>query len=172
MKAANIWTDVQVQRAIAAISVLDDVRAVQAFRSNVDAECARGRIDLSKAEVLRQACWRRLGEISCRGGEDHLTRRWLQGLALFEALTGKRANRTRPMLARHGAQEAFVRLVSRVSHGVGFEQMVAAGLHHMTAEWIVLESRHLFDADVLARAEQKLAAAGVADRPGLLPQAA
>ncbi len=69
------------------------------------------------------------------------------------------------MLERHGAQLAFEKLVDRTSGTSGFEQMIEAGLHDMTAEWIVLEFKDIFDERIRSLAEQRLSSAGVEMRP-------
>lgn len=69
------------------------------------------------------------------------------------------------MLERHGAKRAFEKLVDRNSGTSGFDQMIEAGLHDMTAEWIVLEFADMFDPRIREVAEQRLAAARVTLRP-------
>lgn len=157
--------DAKVQRALAAIGAASSAASVRAFIENAKMQLAQMRISQSHAVAIQRASLRRLAELAGQHADDLLARRWIEGIAAFEAITGKRASRTRPMLERHGAQRAFEKLVDRTNGTAGFEQMIEAELHDMTAEWIVLEFRDLFDDRIRDIAEQRLTAAGVEARP-------
>jgi hypothetical protein len=155
----------QFDRALAKIRTLNNPGSVHQFMNNVRLQSARGRLSQLQADAMRCAGLRRLAELAGQDANDPLTRRWIEGITAFEALTGKPASRTRPMLQRHGAKIAFEKLVDRTSGTSGFEQMIEAGLHDMTAEWIVLEFKDVFDDRICEMAEERLSSAGVEKRP-------
>lgn len=164
MMAQSRYSD-QFDRALASIRTLNNRGSVHQFMDNVRLQSARGRLSQLQADAMRCAGLRRLAELAGQDANDPLTRRWIEGITAFEALTGKPASRTRPMLQRHGAKIAFEKLVDRTSGTSGFEQMIEAGLHDMTAEWIVLEFKDVFDDRICEMAEERLSSAGVEKRP-------
>ena len=161
---AQSLDDAKFQKALAAIGASGSADSVRAIMRNAKAQLAAGQLGQPQAQAMHVGL-RRLAELAGQDANDPLARRWIEGIAAFEALTGKRASRTRPMLERHGAQVAFEKLVDRTSGTSGFEQMIEAGLHDMTAEWIVLEFKDIFDERIRGLAEQRLSAAGVEIRP-------
>jgi len=162
---AQSLDDAKFQKALAAIGASGSADSVRAIMRNAKAQLAAGQLGQPQAQAMQRVGLRRLAELAGQDANDPLARRWIEGIAAFEALTGKRASRTRPMLERHGAQVAFEKLVDRTSGTSGFEQMIEAGLHDMTAEWIVLEFKDIFDERIRGLAEQRLSAAGVEIRP-------
>jgi len=157
--------DAKVQKALIAIGAATSAASVHAFMGNAKTQLLDGHLSEAHAEAIRRTGLRRLAELAGQGADDPLARRWIEGIVAFEALTRKRASRTRPMLERHGAQRAFEKLVERTSGTSGFEQMIEAGLHDMTAEWIVIEFKEIFDERIRGLAEQRLSSAGVGIRP-------
>jgi hypothetical protein len=153
------------QKALTNIGVSNNADSVRNIMANTKDQLARGLLSLQQAEAMNRAGLRRLAALAGQDANDTLTRRWLEGIAAFEELTGKTATRTRPMLQRHGARRAFEKLVDRKSGTSGFEQMIEAGLHDMTAEWIVLEFKEIFDERIREFAERRLSEAGVEKRP-------
>jgi hypothetical protein len=143
--------------------------SVKAIVSNAERALTLQSINEETLALLKRASWRRLAELAGQDVEDQLVRRWFQGLAAFEALTGKPASRTRPMLERHGARKAFEKLVDRKGETSGFTDMVEAGLHDMTAEWIVLEHGDAFPSRIHDIAKQRLAGVGVSPPSSLRP---
>ena len=124
-----------------------------------------GRLSLADMDAIRHAGWRRLGKLAGKEANDDLMRRWFEGLVAFEALKKKRANRTRQMFERHGARIAFSRLVERTQGTDGFRDMLTAGMHDLTAEWIVLEFPADFDENIREIATRRLLEAGIRDLP-------
>ena len=157
--------EARVQQTLAAMAGTPTAASVRTFLANADTSYGAGRISHVQATTIRQAGWRRLAELAGSDTDEPLARRWIEMIVAFEALSGKRASRTRPMLDRHGARRAFERLVDRTTGTSGFDQMIEAGMHDLTAEWIVLEFRGMFEKRICDLAEHRLAAAGIHDRP-------
>lgn len=157
--------DQRVNVALERIRAATKDEFVRTVMSNAQDMAESGRLTRSQAELVQRAGWRRLAELAGQVSDEPLVRRWHEGIAAFEEFTGRRAARTRQMLNRHGVQQAFTRLVDRPHDTVGFTQMIQAGLHDMTAEWIVLEFPHVFAPRIRDLADQRLKAAGVLSRP-------
>jgi hypothetical protein len=152
-------------------TVIERVRKSQSISSvntiveNAQRATDNAQIVSADMEAIRHASWRRLGELAGSHSDDDLTRRWFEGLVAFEALKKKRASRTRQMFDRHGARIAFARLVQRTQGTDGFRDMVSAGMHDLTAEWIVLQFSDDFDENVQKIARDRLIEAGIRDLP-------
>lgn len=72
------------------------------------------------------------------------------------AAMGQPSARAKQLLRQHGIIETLNRMARTSLAEKSYDKLCAAGLKHLSAESIVLDAPHLFDAGVVAVARQRL----------------
>ncbi len=78
-------------------------------------------------------------------------------IVLYEAANGYSANRTRQMIANHGALKALSLLMVNPDLQKGFEVLRDSKQLDKTFESLVVKYRYLFESDVVEAAQWRLA---------------
>jgi hypothetical protein len=132
-------------------------------RLRTPAECrayAENARRLSREEVVPECLLREAQQLAAahkraRPAND-FERRVVRDMCLIERMSGKRLNRTWPMLDRHGYVGTVELIVTRSEPSTGFALAVKNGLPQATFEAAVLEHPELFSPQAIANARARL----------------
>ncbi len=96
------------------------------------------------------------------GAKTQAEKEALQAIYAYEEVLSKkhgkriRANRTWPMVERHGIIEAVERAVNRSQETQGYEYLFKMGLKKFAFEAVILRHRDVFSASAIKRAEERI----------------
>lgn len=122
---------------------------------------------LENAAVVT-ACQRRLYELGGQNIEDPVERRLWQAVTAYEETLRQKHGRTqqasytRRKIATKGAIATLSDWAKDSKLTPGFEALVRAGMARFTGEYVVVEFRNRFPAEIVEAAERKLRALDVA----------
>lgn len=126
----------------------------QQFVTNIKARLPEGS---ELTELIRQA-GRLAVELSAakHGAKTTPEREALEAIYALEAVTGKRASRTWPMVERHGILQAVERIVKRPLNSSGYHALVVMGMEDKLFESVVLRHPNHFSPEAVKQSEERL----------------
>lgn len=141
------------------VKKLNDPDKCETFARNVE---ERGHPELAQQARKRATELRAEKNAERYGVKTQAEKEALQAIYAYEEVLSKkngkrtRANRTWPMVERHGIIETIERAVNRTHEPQGYSLLVEMGLQELAFEAVVLRYQHLFSESTVRISEERM----------------